>query len=45
MLAEKDPLAVSLFEKYKIQMPNMRLTDVDVKEVIAFMEAKDKRLR
>ncbi len=45
MLAEKDPLAVSLFEKYKIPMPNMRLTNVDVKELIAFMEAEDKRLR
>jgi cytochrome oxidase Cu insertion factor (SCO1/SenC/PrrC family) len=45
LLAEKDPLAVALLEKYKIPMPNMRLTDKDIKDLIVFMEAEDKRLK
>jgi protein SCO1/2 len=45
MLEEKDPLAMSLFEKYKISMPNMRLTEKDVENIIGFMEAEDKRLQ
>jgi protein SCO1/2 len=44
MLAEKEPLAMSLYDKYKIAMPNMRLSDKDVEEIISFMEAEDKRL-
>lgn len=45
MLAEKDPLAMSLLNKYKIPMPNLRLTETDVDNLIAFMESEDKRLR
>ncbi|MFQ5435114.1 MAG: SCO family protein [Anaerolineae bacterium] len=41
MLAEKDPLAVSLYAKYKVKMPNMRLHDKDVADLIAYMEHKD----
>lgn len=43
MLEEGDPLAMSLFEKYQIPMPNMRLTDQDVQDLVAFMEEEDKR--
>jgi protein SCO1/2 len=44
MIAEKDPVAISLLEKYKIPMPNMRLTDRDIKEIIEFMAAESERL-
>ena len=45
MLKEKDPLAMSLFNKYKIPMPNMRLTDKDVEDVISYLAAETERLR
>lgn len=39
MIAEKDPTAVALFEKYKeVRMPNLRLADGDVETVIQFLE-------
>jgi len=44
MLAEKDPLAMSLFDQYKISMPNMRLTERDIESVIAYIEAESERL-
>jgi protein SCO1/2 len=38
LLAEKDPLAVSLFEKYgQVQMPNLRLAGEDVAAIIQFL--------
>ena len=41
VLAEKDPLATALFEKYKkVQMPNLRLNEEDVNSLIAFLEAQ-----
>ncbi|NOY61855.1 MAG: c-type cytochrome [Gammaproteobacteria bacterium] len=44
MLAEKDPLALRLFERYKIPMPNMRLTPKDVEDMLSYMEGEDARL-
>ncbi len=44
MLAEKDPLAMSLFSQYKIPMPNMRLTEQDVEDIIGYMAAETERL-
>ncbi len=44
MLAEKDLLAMSLYTKYKISMPNLRLTDTDVEALIVFLEEEDRRL-
>ena len=44
MLAEKDPLEVSLFNKYKIPMPNMRLTEQDIEDIIEYMAAETERL-
>lgn len=39
MLAEGDPVAVSLFAKYKkVNMPNLRLADVDVDAVIGYLK-------
>lgn len=40
MLAEKDPIATQLFEKYqKLSMPNLKLNDADAQALIVFMEA------
>jgi len=44
MLAEKDPLAMSLFSQYKIAMPNMRLTERDIEDIIGYMAAETERL-
>lgn len=44
MLEEKDPIAMSLLAKYKIPMPNMRLNQKDVVDIIAYMESEDARL-
>jgi cytochrome oxidase Cu insertion factor (SCO1/SenC/PrrC family)/mono/diheme cytochrome c family protein len=44
MLAEKDPIATNLYKRYKIKMPNMRLTQKDVDDLIAYMEEEDARL-
>ena len=42
MLAEKDPQAVALFQKYnRVTMPNFQLTAADVTELLSFMDAKD----
>ena len=43
MLADKDPIAVDLYNRYnKIVMPNLKLSDKEVKEMIEYMEANDK---
>jgi protein SCO1/2 len=44
MLAEKDPLAMSLFNQYKIPMPNMRLTERDIEDIISYMASETERL-
>ncbi|MCG6889549.1 MAG: SCO family protein [Gammaproteobacteria bacterium] len=44
MLAEKDPLAMSLFNRYKVRMPNMGLTTQDVEDLINYMEAETEKL-
>jgi protein SCO1/2 len=39
LLAEKDPIATALFKKYnEVNMPNLRLADVDLNELIGFLE-------
>ena len=44
MLAEKDPIAMELFNRYnELPMPNLQLNDVDVAAVIDFMEKKSQR--
>jgi protein SCO1/2 len=41
VLAEKDPVAVALFEKYKqVRMPNLRLSGGDTAAVLNFLEAQ-----
>lgn len=42
MIAKKDPLAVSLYARYnQLLMPNLRLNDVDLKNLLGFLEAQD----
>ncbi len=41
MLAHGDPIATTLFEKYKqIRMPNLSLTDSEVKALIGYLDRK-----
>lgn len=41
MLAEKDPLAMELFKKYKmVPMPNMGVTEAQAKQLIAYIVQK-----
>jgi protein SCO1 len=43
LLSTRDPLAVTLFEKYKqVQMPNLRLADGDIVEVLKFLETQSR---
>ncbi|MDX2457651.1 MAG: SCO family protein [Gammaproteobacteria bacterium] len=45
MLNEKDPLATALYERYnKVPMPNLRLTDQEVHDIIDFMDVVSKRV-
>ncbi|MSS76747.1 MAG: cytochrome c, partial [Methyloglobulus sp.] len=44
LLAEKDPIAIELYNRYnKILMPNLRLNDSDVEGLIKYMESTSKR--
>lgn len=46
LLAEGDPIARALFEKYKqTRMPNVSLGAVDVAAVLAYLESRDDALR
>lgn len=41
MLAEKDPIAMELFARYKeVRMPNLRMGDGDVEALIGYLEAQ-----
>lgn len=43
LLAEKDPIALGLYKRYKeLLMPNSRLNDADVEALIVYMEASSK---
>jgi len=44
MLVEKEPLAISLYQRYKLPMPNMRLTEKDINDLIVYMEVEDDRI-
>jgi protein SCO1 len=44
VLAERDPLALALFERFKqVKMPNLGLGDGDVEAVLAYLEARSTR--
>ena len=46
LLAEKDPLAMELYERYKkIEMPNLKLTDTEVEALIGYMALSDKAVK
>lgn len=45
MLAEKDPLAMELYAKYReVAMPNLGLNDVDVQGLIDYMKKESRRV-
>ena len=39
MLAEKDPLATALLERYKVAMPNLRLSEADIAALLDYLDA------
>ena len=44
MLAEKDPIAMPMFEAYnKVAMPNMRLSEQDAEDVLLYLEEESRR--
>ena len=44
MLAEKDPIAMELFERFdKIPMPNLRLDEHSAQSIIEFLQAETER--
>lgn len=41
LLAEKDPIATALFERYnRIAMPNLRLSRVDIEALVAYLDGQ-----
>jgi len=45
MLEEKDPLAMALYEQYnRVPMPNLRLTETDVVNVLDYIEEASQRV-
>ena len=44
MLAEIDPIAMALKEKYQVNMPNFKLSQTEVKNLIQYMENETIRL-
>ena len=43
MLSEKDPLALALFNQFgQVLMPNLRLNDTEVAEIVSFLESREK---
>ena len=46
MLAEKDPLAMLLYEQYnRLAMPNMRLGDAEISALMSYIEEETARLQ
>ena len=46
LLAEKDPLAMELYERHKkVSMPNMELTEKDVAALMDYMATESRRVR
>lgn len=46
MLAEKDPLAMQLYEQYnRLAMPNLRLGDVEIAALLTYLDEQAERLQ
>ncbi|CAG8865764.1 hypothetical protein PS627_01683 [Pseudomonas fluorescens] len=46
MIAEKDPLAMLLYEQYnRLAMPNMRLGDTEITALLTYMEEETQRIQ
>jgi protein SCO1/2 len=41
LLDEKDPIATDLLNRYKVRMPNLRLSNAEVTAIITFLEKRD----
>jgi len=45
MLAEEDPIALGLYYAFnKVPMPNLRMSDLEVEQVLGFIESEGKRI-
>jgi cytochrome oxidase Cu insertion factor (SCO1/SenC/PrrC family) len=44
MIAEKDPTAIALLERYKVPMPNLRLNNVEVTALLEYLDKESRRL-
>jgi len=45
MLQEKDPLATTLYQRYKqVAMPNVKLTDSDIQHLISYIQEESRRV-
>ena len=45
LLAEKDPIAMQMFEAYnKVPMPNMRLSNKDAEDILLYLEEESRRV-
>ena len=46
MLAEKDPLALQLYEQYnRLAMPNLRLGDIEITALLTYLDEETERLQ
>ena len=46
MLAEKDPIAIELFEAYnKLPMPNLRITEKEVDMLLDYIQTESRRMK
>ncbi|MCB1035913.1 MAG: copper chaperone PCu(A)C [Acidobacteria bacterium] len=46
MLEEEDPIAMGLYGKYNnLPMPNMRLSQIDVQDVLSYLKSESNRVR
>ena len=45
MLAEGDPIALAMYEQYKVIMPNFRLDRNEIEALIDYMANESERLR
>ena len=45
MLAEGDPIAVDMYEKFQVIMPNFRLEPHEIEALIDYLDNETQRLR
>ena len=45
MIEERDPIAMALLAKYDLPMPNMRLSEADVKDLLGYLGSESRKVR